>query len=620
MLTEGENLISAGASIIRAVSNGDADDVRALLAEGADVDQRSRGGQTALIIAAIFNHVKIARLLLAAGADMRLQDNLGLTAREWADRRGSSEVAQLLSNASNTGLTPSPKNAPSEQYQTEEAEPMNPAAEAKTALQQHLPGRTEEQPRPEAYTERREEEETFHASQVETGIASQQDAPSVADEQQRTMADLGRSRAGEERPTATQSARIVATIEHLRILEESRQRVETEVRAKSQRATPASLESVERGHLGVPGGAEPPPRPSMAAGEPYSLGLHIDRSERDTRQENPPAEQFTRPAMLEPETSEALNPVPVKRCPKCNTTYANALLAYCAYDATKLISADESLFNPPAAGEWSRPTLWALVAIIAVLGALLGYLINNYRSTEKANAPIAEQSEQPEIARKDLPLIEGALSGMEVDVPEPEYPAPAKAEGVSGTVAVRVQVNKNGRVISARSFRGDRRLRAAAVKAAQKATFSAEKLAGRGAKGTIIYNFKAQTESPATTGLQPPTETNPPSANGSSSTTGSSATSVSVDYPVVGGPLVGAESNLPQPDYPEKAKSKAISGTITVVVRVNRAGKVVSWRTLGGDSRLRAAALKAAKKATFYPEKLPSRGEVVGTITYNFNL
>ncbi|MGI8897042.1 MAG: TonB family protein, partial [Pyrinomonadaceae bacterium] len=70
-------------------------------------------------------------------------------------------------------------------------------------------------------------------------------------------------------------------------------------------------------------------------------------------------------------------------------------------------------------------------------------------------------------------------------------------------------------------------------------------------------------------------------------------------------------------DYPEKAKSKAISGTITVVVRVNRAGKVISWRTSQGDSQLRAAALKAAKKATFSPEKLP-KGEVVGTITYNF--
>ena len=88
----------------------------------------------------------------------------------------------------------------------------------------------------------------------------------------------------------------------------------------------------------------------------------------------------TRPAMLEPKTSESFNPPPVKRCPECNTTYENPLLVYCAYDATKLISADDSMFSYSAARDWSRQTLWALVAIIAVLGASLGYLINNYRS------------------------------------------------------------------------------------------------------------------------------------------------------------------------------------------------------------------------------------------------
>ncbi len=91
MLAEEGNQISADASLIRAASNGDAEAVKALLAEGADVDQRGRGGQTALMVAAIFSHVEIARLLLAAGADVRLKDNLGLTARAWAARRGAAE-------------------------------------------------------------------------------------------------------------------------------------------------------------------------------------------------------------------------------------------------------------------------------------------------------------------------------------------------------------------------------------------------------------------------------------------------------------------------------------------------------------------------------------------------
>ena len=117
VLTEKGNLISTGASIIRATSNGDVDAVRALLADGADVDQRGRGGHTALMVAAIFGHVEIARVLLGAEANVNLKDNLGLTARDWADRRGSWEVAQLLSIASPAELELSQENTPAKQPQ-----------------------------------------------------------------------------------------------------------------------------------------------------------------------------------------------------------------------------------------------------------------------------------------------------------------------------------------------------------------------------------------------------------------------------------------------------------------------------------------------------------------------
>ncbi len=797
--------------------------MRALLAEGVDVDQRARGGQTALMIAAIFNYVDVARLLLAAGADVRLQDDLGLTAREWADRRGSWEIAQLLSNGSSAGILPSPKN-PQAQPKAE-GERENPAVEAENASQ-HNAGGTEVQLRTEADLQprevddvptslsargavatwrstgatrreaeperqpsatettiarrddalrfsklhkrimadraRREAEEARHASPIKTrttppqdasnvadeqqisepnpqpsevgdGAASlsergavatwsstgtgseveelrhaspidtrtdpeqdaprgtdeqqitmaephsrevddfkvalsergevairssteasrgkveeaphaspidtraepKQDAPSVADEEQRTMVDLEWNKAKEVRLTATQSSRIAARLEHMRILEESRQRVEDEVRAKSQRDTTARMESGERG---LDRRTERDPRPSVSAELPYSMGLEVDDSESDTTLERRPADLSTRPAMLEPKTGESSSPPPIKRCPKCNTTYGNPLLTYCAYDATRLISAGNPEFNYSTANDWSRPTLWAMMAMIVVLGSSLGYLINNYRTRDKgSNAPVAAptaQLEQPENPRKDLPIIGGELSGMEVDVPEPEYPAKARSEGVSGSVTVRVQVNKNGRVVLVRSSGGDSRLRAAAVAAASKATFSPGKLAdlGRVVSGTITYNFVAQTESPVATGSQAPaqtespaatesqapTQTNSPSVNESSSATESSATSVGGHYPVVGGPLVGAESKLPQPNYPEQAKSKGINGTVTILVRVSREGKVISWRTLEGNSQLRNAALKAAKNAVFSPSKLPGKGEVVGTITYNF--
>ncbi|MGH9905322.1 MAG: TonB family protein, partial [Pyrinomonadaceae bacterium] len=184
-----------------------------------------------------------------------------------------------------------------------------------------------------------------------------------------------------------------------------------------------------------------------------------------------------------------------------------------------------------------------------------------------------------------------------------------------------------GRVISVRSSKGDWRLRAAAVAAARKATFSPEKLAdqaqrGRVVSGTITYNFLAPTESPATTVSQEPTQTNSESATGSSTTgapsaTGSSASNVVRNYPLVGGALVGAERDVPQPDYPKRARSRGKASIVTVVVRVNRRGKVISSRTLERDPDLRAAALRAARKATFHPDKLTGKGNVVGTITYN---
>ncbi|MCM3902959.1 MAG: TonB family protein [Pyrinomonadaceae bacterium] len=653
MLTERENLISAGPSIIRVASNGDADAMSTLLAEGADVDQRGRGGHTALMVAAIFNHVDIARLLLAAGADVQFQDNLGLTAKDWADRRGSWDVAQLLSNAQplkteslseqeavETWSSPGPtqpqieeahapatepriarqpdavrfmkfhqqimaaqarRNAEQAHREAEEAHCSTPI-ETNTARQQDASLQSEQgavETR-SATGATHQVEEVHHASPIETKSSPHRDDHRVADEQRRTKSEPER-RENEAQTAATQSARIAATIEHLRLLEESSQRSEGEVPAKSH--WPA----------------------------PTSVGSALDSNDPDTTLDRRPPEISTRPVVIEPKTGESFNPLPVKRCPECNTAYDNPLVRYCAYDAAKLISVDVSMSNNSAARDWSRQTLWVLVAIITVLGASLGYLMNNYRSSEKvasapiaaiSTSPIATQTEQPEVTRNASPLVSGALSGMEVDVPEPEYPAKARAEGVSGTIKVRIQVNKKGRVVLARSSSGDRRLRAAAVAAAQNATFSPEKLAvqGRVLSGTITYNFVAQTESPAATGSPMPAETDSPSATGSSAATGSSVANVGENYPVVGGPLAGSERNLPRPNYPEKAKSKGIYGTIKVLVRVNRAGKVISWRTLEGDSQLRAAALKAAKKATFSPAKLPGSGEVVGTITYNFRL
>ena len=82
-----------------AVTSGDESAVKALLTDGADVNEKTSGGQTALILAVIFGHANLVHLLVNFGADPQLRDNLGLNAIDWAKRRGLTEVLDVLENA-----------------------------------------------------------------------------------------------------------------------------------------------------------------------------------------------------------------------------------------------------------------------------------------------------------------------------------------------------------------------------------------------------------------------------------------------------------------------------------------------------------------------------------------
>lgn len=238
-----------------------------------------------------------------------------------------------------------------------------------------------------------------------------------------------------------------ARMESDRISEEARKRVEEEVREKTRRETGSGYSQLSR--------------PSIA-----TATFESPRNE--------PSESSNR-----------------KRCPKCNATYDSELLKYCAKDATALLSADDPSFSLAAAQASVRPTVWILVAITLMGSVLVTYLATNYLSNgEGFRVPLAAQAEQPVGVEKNLPLLEGELNGKEVNLPEPEYPAEAKNDRIAGTVRVAIRVNKTGIVTSARVLNGPQPLRTAAVGAAKGATFSAQKLAGRGAGGTITYTFK----------------------------------------------------------------------------------------------------------------------------------
>lgn len=206
------------------------------------------------------------------------------------------------------------------------------------------------------------------------------------------------------------------------------------------------------------------------------------------------------------------------------------------------------------------------------------------------------------------PVVGGNLAGTELLIPDAAYPPSGKIP--YGSVTVSIKVDQRGRVISARATEGDKTLQGAAEEAARRAAFSPEKLQekGRSVLGTITYNFLAPSSEPENTQPAPS-----PAATATAATVPAETSSA----PKVGGPLAGTELKIPTPDYPEDVRRDGIKGTVTLVVRVNYDGKVISWRTLEGEQRLRALAIRAARQATFSPEKLHG-GDVVGTITYAF--
>ncbi len=99
-LRDGANRFD-GTGLIPAADRGHVAMVRALLETDIPIDRVNRLGWTALLEAVILGdggpaHQEIVRLLVNAGADVRLGDLDGVTPLEHARRRGFGEIARLL--------------------------------------------------------------------------------------------------------------------------------------------------------------------------------------------------------------------------------------------------------------------------------------------------------------------------------------------------------------------------------------------------------------------------------------------------------------------------------------------------------------------------------------------
>lgn len=85
----------------------------------------------------------------------------------------------------------------------------------------------------------------------------------------------------------------------------------------------------------------------------------------------------------------------------------------------------------------------------------------------------------------------GVLNGKATSLPQPAYPALAKAARAKGTVVVKVTVDETGNVVSASAVSGHPLLHAAAVQAAKQAKFTPTLLSGKPVRvsGLLSYNF-----------------------------------------------------------------------------------------------------------------------------------
>ena len=86
-----------------------------------------------------------------------------------------------------------------------------------------------------------------------------------------------------------------------------------------------------------------------------------------------------------------------------------------------------------------------------------------------------------------------------------------------------------------------------------------------------------------------------------------------------GGVLNGKTKDMPVPEYPVIARAAHASGAVTVEIMIDESGAVVAARAVDGHPLLQAAAVNAARQASFTQTRL--NGEpvrVTGVLVYNF--
>ena len=613
--------------LTQAVTSGDAGAVKAVLANGADVNERTGGGQTPLILATIFGHTHLIPLLLDAGADPQVRDNLGLNAIDWAHRRGATEVIDVLSNKpsqpSITSTTTRPQTPPArsstlinsnaekssaiseeersrrwiaglkqriaEQSQREVPDGPNifrPNAAAPLLESLPLFSSTQREPQPEIPAEPSTPQPELPATPLEP----QPEIPAPPPDPQRDLPT-------EPLPPEPESP--VAT---------------SEVQLPAQPRRPLTESPVAPSELQSPAQPIQPQQESPTA----TSELQSPAQPRRPLTESPVA------------TSELQSPAqPIQPQPESATARSELRSPFQPrqpqQESPTATSELQSLAQP------RRPQLESPVAT------------SELHSPAQPRQPEAESATtkkselrspvQPKQPQQESPAATSKLESRQ-SRPQPEWPVAtfdlsltqAKSE-VAGT-APQVPAQEPAR----RSAR-KRCPKCNAVYNSDLVAYCAHHivalvnddeippvitqpqttspvlfwtiiiitLAGSLMVGSILaaFLYSPKEVQPETTTASPPTPR-----------------PVQKGTPVVSKDLEGKVLSLPIAECPLNGQ-EAIPGTVVVRVAINRTGQVTEAKASGGDWLLRGAASEAAMKSTFAPDKLRRR-TTAGTITYTF--
>ena len=85
--------------LLKAVKKGQIDEVKNLIAQGADVNFVNQFKESVLMVAVKKNHLEIVKLLVEAGADVNYKDHFGKSILKVAEQKGYAEIIDLLKSA-----------------------------------------------------------------------------------------------------------------------------------------------------------------------------------------------------------------------------------------------------------------------------------------------------------------------------------------------------------------------------------------------------------------------------------------------------------------------------------------------------------------------------------------